>query len=127
VQRCGDKGENKGTSRQAENEFRKQMEKQCPCHKDCDIIGAFEHWHIFLEGNKETVTVFTDHRNLEYWKASRTFNCRHSCWYLTLAPYNFVIMNRPGKQSHKPDALSRRADHMQLVPEEQVMLPNSRF
>jgi hypothetical protein len=29
-------------------------------------IRAFEHWHIFLEGTKETVTVFTDHKNLEY-------------------------------------------------------------
>jgi hypothetical protein len=42
-------------------------------------------------------------------------------------PYNYVIAYRPGKQSQKPDALSRRAGHMQLEPEEQVMLPNSRF
>jgi hypothetical protein len=80
-----------------------------------------------LEGTKETVTVFTDHKNLEYWKTARTFNRCHARWYLTLAPYNFVIAYRPRKQSQKPDALSRRADHMQLEPEEQVMLPNSRF
>jgi hypothetical protein len=91
------------------------------------IIRAFEHWRIFLEGTKETVTVFTDHKNLEHWKTARTFNCHHACWYLTLAPYNFMIAYRPRKQSQKPDALSRRADHMELEPEEQVMLPNSRF
>jgi hypothetical protein len=79
------------------------------------IIRAFEHWRIFLEGTKETVTVFTDHKNLEYWKTARTFNRFHARWYLTLAPYNFVITYRPGKQSQKPDALSRRADHMQLL------------
>jgi hypothetical protein len=26
-------------------------------------VRAFEHWCIFLEGTKETVTVFTDHKN----------------------------------------------------------------
>jgi hypothetical protein len=84
------------------------------------IIRAFEHWRIFLEGTKETVTVFTDHKNLEYWKTARTFNRRHARWYLTLAPYNFVIAYRPGKQSQKPDALSRRADHMQLEPKNKL-------
>jgi hypothetical protein len=91
------------------------------------IIRAFEQWHIFLEGNKETITVLTDHKNLEYWKTARTFNRCHACWYLVLAPYNFVITYRPRKQSQKPDVLSRRADHMQLEPEAQVMLPNSQF
>jgi hypothetical protein len=32
------------------------------------IITAFEHWHIFIEGTKEEVTVFIDHKNPEYWK-----------------------------------------------------------
>ncbi|KAF8748289.1 hypothetical protein RHS01_10949 [Rhizoctonia solani] len=38
------------------------------------IIQSFEYWRIFLEGTLHPVTVFTDHRNLEYWKESRTFN-----------------------------------------------------
>ncbi|QRW17622.1 Retrotransposable element Tf2 protein [Rhizoctonia solani] len=38
------------------------------------IIRSFEYWRIFLEGTKHPITVFTDHRNLEYWKESRTFN-----------------------------------------------------
>jgi hypothetical protein len=89
------------------------------------IIRAFEQWHILLEETKETVTVFTDHKNLEYWKTARRFNHCHARWYLTLVPYNFVIVYRPGKQSQKSNALSRRADNMQLEPEAQVMLPNS--
>ncbi|KAF8748451.1 hypothetical protein RHS01_10832 [Rhizoctonia solani] len=32
------------------------------------IIRSFEYWCIFLEGTTHPVTVFTDHRNLEYWK-----------------------------------------------------------
>ncbi|KAF8747242.1 hypothetical protein RHS01_11373 [Rhizoctonia solani] len=91
------------------------------------IIQAFEHWRIFLEGTEQPITVFTDHKNLEYWKSARTFNRRHARWHLMLASYNFVIAYRPGKQSQKPDALSRRSDHMDLEPAPQIMIPESHF
>ncbi|QRW22949.1 Retrotransposable element Tf2 protein [Rhizoctonia solani] len=91
------------------------------------IIRSFEYWRIFLEGTLHPVTVFTDHWNLEYWKESRTFNCRHACWHLLLAGYNFQIVYRPGKQSGKPDALSRRSDHADVPPAAQTMLPDPIF
>jgi hypothetical protein len=91
------------------------------------IIKALEFWQIFLEGTKNPITVFTDHRNLEYWQGSRTFNRRHARWHLLLANYNFRIHYRPGKQSGKPDALSRRPDHLDLAPEPQIMLPKEIF
>ncbi|QRW26806.1 Retrotransposable element Tf2 protein [Rhizoctonia solani] len=80
------------------------------------IIRSFEYWRIFLEGTVHPVTVFTDHRNLEYWKESQTFN-----------RYNFQIVYRPGKQSGKPDALSQRADHANIPPAAQTMLPDPVF
>ncbi|CCO34985.1 Retrotransposable element Tf2 155 kDa protein type 1 [Rhizoctonia solani AG-1 IB] len=91
------------------------------------IIRAFEHWRIFLEGTEHPVTVITDHKNLEYWKSARTFNRRHARWHLILASYNFVIAYRPGKQSQKPDTLSRRADHSEIEPSPQIMLPETQF
>ncbi|CCO34838.1 Retrotransposable element Tf2 155 kDa protein type 1 [Rhizoctonia solani AG-1 IB] len=91
------------------------------------IIRSFEHWRIYLEGTTLPITVFTDHRNLEYWKESRTFNRRHARWHLLLAGFHFQIMYRPGKQSTKPDALSRRADHLDIPPADQSMLPESIF
>ncbi|CCO32589.1 Retrotransposable element Tf2 155 kDa protein type 1 [Rhizoctonia solani AG-1 IB] len=91
------------------------------------IIHAFEHWRIFLEGTEHPVTVLTDHKNLEYWKSARTFNRRHARWHLILASYNFVIAYWPGKQSQKPDALSRRADHSEIEPSLQIMLPETQF
>ncbi|CEL53421.1 Retrotransposable element Tf2 155 kDa protein type 1 OS=Schizosaccharomyces pombe (strain 972 / ATCC 24843) GN=Tf2-1 PE=4 SV=1 [Rhizoctonia solani AG-1 IB] len=91
------------------------------------IIRSFEHWRIYLEGTILPITVFTDHRNLEYWKESRTFNRRHARWHLLLAGFHFQIMYRPGKQSTKPDALSRRADHLDVPPADQSMLPESVF
>ncbi|KAF8757873.1 hypothetical protein RHS01_03448 [Rhizoctonia solani] len=68
-----------------------------------------------------------DHCNLEYWKESRTFNQRHAQWHLLLAGYNFQIVYRPGKQSGKPDALSQRADHADIPPADQTMLPDPVF
>ncbi|KAF8755364.1 hypothetical protein RHS01_05226 [Rhizoctonia solani] len=91
------------------------------------IIRSFEYWRIFLEGTTHPITVFTDHRNLEYWKESRTFNRRHARWHLLLAGYNFHIVYRPRKQSGKPDALSRRPDHADIPPADQTMLPDPVF
>ncbi|KAF8751854.1 hypothetical protein RHS01_08605 [Rhizoctonia solani] len=91
------------------------------------IIRSFEYWRIFLEGTVHPITVFTDHRNLEYWRESRTFNRRHARWHLLLAGYNFQIVYRPGKQSGKPDALSRQSDHADIPPADQTMLPDPIF
>ncbi|KAF8695821.1 hypothetical protein RHS03_07886, partial [Rhizoctonia solani] len=91
------------------------------------IIRSFKYWHIFLEGTAHPITVFTDHRNLEYWKESRTFNCCHAQWHLLLAEYNFQIIYCPGKQSGKPDALSRCSDHANIPPADQTMLPDPVF
>ncbi|KAF8675482.1 hypothetical protein RHS04_06701 [Rhizoctonia solani] len=91
------------------------------------IIRSFEYWRIFLEGTLHPVTVFTDHRNLEYWKESCTFNRCHARWHLLLAGYNFQIVYHPGKQSGKPDALSCRLDHANIPPANQTMLPKPVF
>ncbi|KAF8752550.1 hypothetical protein RHS01_07625 [Rhizoctonia solani] len=91
------------------------------------IIRSFEYWRIFLEGTAHPVMVFTDHWNLEYWKESRTFNRCHAQWHLLLARYNFQIVYCPGKQSGKPDALSRQSDHANIPPANQTMLPDLVF
>ncbi|KAF8669629.1 Reverse transcriptase (RNA-dependent DNA polymerase) [Rhizoctonia solani] len=89
------------------------------------IICAFEHWRIFLEGTEQPITVFTDHKNLEYWKSARTFNRHHVHWHLMLASCNFVIAYWPGNHLQKPDALSRQPDHMDFEPSPQVMISES--
>ncbi|QRV97850.1 Retrotransposable element Tf2 protein [Ceratobasidium sp. AG-Ba] len=91
------------------------------------IVRSFEHWQIFLEGTKQPVLVLCNHKNLEGWKQPRNFNRCHAHWHLMLASYNFVIEHCSGKQSERPDALSRRADHVPSEPEPQVMLPEHLF
>ncbi|QRW24438.1 Retrotransposable element Tf2 protein [Rhizoctonia solani] len=91
------------------------------------IIKALEEWRIFLEATDKPIQVFTDHRNLEYWMQARTFNRRHARWRIFLSDFNFEIHYQPGKQSGKPDALSRRSDYIDSPQEPEIMLPSEVF
>ncbi|QRW22883.1 Retrotransposable element Tf2 protein [Rhizoctonia solani] len=91
------------------------------------IIKALEEWRIFLESTDKPIQVFTDHQNLEYWMQAQTFNCRHACWRIFLSDFNFEIHYHPGKQSGKPDALSRRSNYIDAPTEPEIMLPSEVF
>ncbi|KAF8689682.1 hypothetical protein RHS03_09063, partial [Rhizoctonia solani] len=91
------------------------------------IIKALEEWHIFLEATDRPIQVFTDHCNLEYWMQARTFSRRHARWRVFLSNFNFEIHYCLGKQSGKPDALSRRVDYVEATQEPEVMLPAKVF
>jgi hypothetical protein len=91
------------------------------------MIRSLEHWRLFLEGTDEPITVYTNHRNLEYWQKAHTFNRRHAKWYQLLAPFNFNIHYRPGKMSDKPGALSRRHGHADIPNPAQTMLGTEKF
>ncbi|KAF8694100.1 hypothetical protein RHS03_08246, partial [Rhizoctonia solani] len=91
------------------------------------IIKALEEWRIFLEATDRPIQVFTDHWNLEYWMQAQTFNHRHAQWRTFLSNFNFEIHYCPGKQSGKPDALSRQSDYVDTPPEPEVMLPAEVF
>ncbi|KAF8751162.1 K02A2.6-like [Rhizoctonia solani] len=73
------------------------------------IIKALEEWRIFLEATDRPIQV------------------RHAQWRIFLSDFNFEIHYRPGKQSGKPDALSRRSDYMDSPPEPEIMLPEEVF
>jgi transposase InsO family protein len=75
------------------------------------IIRAMEDWRHFLEGADHQFEVWTDHKNLEYFRSAKKLNRRQARWSLYLARFDFVLHHRPGKSMGKPDALSRRADH----------------
>ncbi|MCO5585599.1 hypothetical protein L7F22_039534 [Adiantum nelumboides] len=79
------------------------------------IIDSFETWRHLLEGAPHKISVYTDHKNLEYFMASRVLNRCRARWSGILSRFNFVISYRPGHQQGKPDALSRRS---YLTPKE---------
>lgn len=53
-------------------------------------------------------TILTDHRNLRYFMTRKKLSERQSRWAGDLAPYDFRLEYRPGKEAAVPDALSRR-------------------
>ena len=80
------------------------------------IVEAFRHWRAYTEGATVPVTVYSDHKNLEYWTASRILTRRQARWNELLSGYNFVIAYRKGTSMGKPDALSRRPDYSLGTP-----------
>ena len=73
------------------------------------IVDSFQEWRHFLEGAAYPVTVYTDHKNLEYFMSARVLNRRQARWNMSLSRFDFIITYRPGKQQGLSDALSRRS------------------
>ena len=95
------------------------------------IVESFKEWRYLLIGTDLPVIVYSDHKNLEYFKTARLLNRRQARWSQYLADFNFQISYRPGKEQVVSDALSRRAAH-RLTPNDvqtnsQVVLPPSLF
>ena len=74
------------------------------------IVWSFSRWRSHLLGAEQQIQVLTDHNALEYFMTSKQLTRRQARWAELLSEYNFLIKYRPGKQSEKPDALSRRDD-----------------
>jgi len=79
------------------------------------IVNSFQEWRHFLEGAQHPVTVYTDHKNLEYFMSAKVLNRRQAHWSISLSCFNFVITYCPGSKQIRSDALSRR---MYLAPRE---------
>ena len=75
------------------------------------IIRGLEEWRHFLEGARHKVEVWTDHKNLEYFRTSKKLNRRQARWSLYLSRFDFTLHHRPGRTMGKCNALSRRPDH----------------
>jgi hypothetical protein len=74
------------------------------------IIRALETWRHYLEGAKEKIEIWTDHRNLQYFMTSKKLNRRQARWALYLSRFDFELVNKPVSAMGKADALSRRPD-----------------
>ena len=74
------------------------------------IVVAMKEWRAYLEGATHPFTIYTDHKNLEYFTTTKVLNRRQSRWAELIANYDFKIVYRPGKSMGKPDAMSRRHD-----------------
>jgi hypothetical protein len=84
------------------------------------VFACFREWRHFLQGGKFPVTVFSDHKNLEYFMTSQKLTRRQARWSLFLDEFAFFIIHRPGADNKRADFLSRRPDFQKCSPEENI-------
>ncbi|KAJ1088807.1 hypothetical protein NDU88_001962 [Pleurodeles waltl] len=72
------------------------------------ICDAFKEWRHHLLGAKYTITVYTDHRNLQFMSSARLLTPRQLRWMLFFAKFDFVVTFQPDKDNRKADTLSRQ-------------------
>jgi hypothetical protein len=70
------------------------------------IIQALEEWRHYLEGARHPVEIWTDHKNLEYFRSAQKLNQRQARWSLYLSRFDFTLHHKPGCSMGKPDVLS---------------------
>src|ERR1700712_2354959 len=75
------------------------------------IVSAFKTWRRYLEGASHTVSIYTDHDNLNWFAQGKPLNRRQARWALELDGFDFVVIHRPGAANGKADALSRRSEY----------------
>jgi hypothetical protein len=75
------------------------------------IVAAFKEWEHMLKSVADQITVYTDHKNLEYFATTKVLTRRQARWAEHLAEFNFKVVYRPGDKNTKADVLSRRWDH----------------
>jgi len=72
------------------------------------IVEALDKWQQYLLDAVEKFEVWTNHKNLKYFKEPHKLNGRQARWYLKLQDYDFTPQHILGKTNTKADILSRR-------------------
>lgn len=96
------------------------------------IVCALDHWSHYFLGAPHSLQIFTDHRNLVYFRTRQTLSPRLLRWSMFLNQFDFVLSYRRGSENIPADLLSRRSDFVEegcesLTASElqsQVLLPD---
>jgi len=94
------------------------------------VIRVLTEWRHYLQGSPHEITVYTDHKNLTYFRKAQNLNRRQARWSLLLSEYNIKLVHIAGSKMFLADALSRRPD---MIPEEDhdneniTLLPDNLF
>jgi hypothetical protein len=93
------------------------------------VIRMLTEWHHYLEGNPHPVIVFTDHKNLLYFRTAQKLTSHQAHWQLILSMFNIELHHIPGTKLAAPDALSHRPDHHPVDSDnaDVTLLPDTMF
>jgi RNase H-like domain found in reverse transcriptase/Reverse transcriptase (RNA-dependent DNA polymerase)/dUTPase len=75
------------------------------------IITALTHWHHYLMGATKDFEIWTNHKNLTYFRSPQKLNQRQAHLMQELSNYHFTLHHIPGEKNVKADTLSRLAEY----------------
>ena len=75
------------------------------------IIICLDEWRQYILGAPDKFEVWSDHKNLEYFRKPQNINRRQARWVSILADYDFSLHHLPGSHNSAADALSRLPSH----------------
>jgi hypothetical protein len=74
------------------------------------VVRCLEEWRAELEGLQSQISIYTDHRALEYFMTTKRLSSRQANWAEYLSRFDFLICYRSGRQNELADALSRQGE-----------------
>ena len=86
------------------------------------IVRALRHWQWLLAGVKHKIKIYSDHKNLQYWKSPQHINQRIAREVLELSEYDYKIHHVKGKENTQANALLWRPDYYQGEEDNKVIV-----
>ena len=71
------------------------------------IICALKEWRHYIQGSGHTTIIFSDHKNLTYFRTAQKLNNRQARWSLYLSEFDIKLIHLLGSKMIQSDALSR--------------------
>jgi len=72
------------------------------------IIEALSKWKQYLLDVRKPFEIWTDHKNIKYFREPHKLNGQQARWYLKLQDYDFTLQHILGKTNMKADILLRK-------------------
>jgi RNase H-like domain found in reverse transcriptase len=71
------------------------------------IIRVLKEWRHYIQGSGHTIIVYSDHKNLTYFRTAQKLNNRQARWSLYLSRFDLKLIHLSGTKMVQSDALSR--------------------
>lgn len=93
------------------------------------IMYALDEWRPYLLHAAKPFEIWTDHKNVTYFRQPQKLNGQQARWYSRLQEYNYTLKHIPGATNSKADILSWLPWYKAELPppNDVTMLPESRF
>ena len=70
------------------------------------VICALQEWRHYIQGSNHKMIIYSDHKNLTYFRNAQKLNRRQVRWSLLLSEYNIKLIHLPGNKMILSDTLS---------------------